>query len=158
MHALPRQHASHSEKNNINFLWRENCSARFRPEKTLDLGNAGGNRASPSPTCSSDPYAIPVISIAAVPQQWRDRTARSYARIHFSDRARRECNRKNTISPFSEKDRWSIEPFLQGEEQRGGLPISESALDLRGKVSPVFMSTATAPPQRKRDRHREERW
>ncbi len=33
------------------------------------MGNTGGNRANPSPTCPPDLCAIPVISIAAVPQR-----------------------------------------------------------------------------------------
>ncbi len=51
----------------------KNYSLGFRPERALDLGNTGGNRANPSPTCPPDLYAIPVISLAAVPQQQRDR-------------------------------------------------------------------------------------
>ncbi len=54
MRALSRQHAS-------------------RSEQKLDLGNTGGNRANPSPTRPPDLCAIPVISLAAVPQQQRDR-------------------------------------------------------------------------------------
>ncbi len=42
------------------------------PERALDLGNTGGNRANPSPTRPPDLCAIPVISLTAVPQQQRD--------------------------------------------------------------------------------------
>ncbi len=48
---------------------RKNC---VYPERALDLGNTGGNRANPSPTCPPDLCAIPVISLTAVPQQQRD--------------------------------------------------------------------------------------
>ncbi len=48
---------------------RKNC---VYPERALDLGNTGGNRANPSPTRPPDLCAIPVISLAAVPQQQRD--------------------------------------------------------------------------------------
>ncbi len=51
----------------------KNYSLGFRPERALDLGNTGGNRANPSPTRPPDLCAIPVISLAAVPQQQRDR-------------------------------------------------------------------------------------
>ncbi len=37
-----------------------------------------------------------------------------------------ENSSTSSLSPSSEKDRRSIEPFLWGEEPRGGLPISES--------------------------------
>ncbi len=49
---------------------RKNC---VYPDRALDLGNTGGNRANPSPTRPPDLCAIPVISLAAVPQQQRDR-------------------------------------------------------------------------------------
>ncbi len=45
---------------------RKNC---VYPERALDLGNTGGNRANPSPTRPPDLCAIPVISLTAVPQQ-----------------------------------------------------------------------------------------
>ncbi len=48
---------------------RKNC---VYPERALDLGNTGGNRANPSPTRPPDLCAIPVISLTAVPQQQRD--------------------------------------------------------------------------------------
>ncbi len=48
---------------------RKNC---VYPERALDLGNTGGNRANPSPTRAPDICAIPVISLTAVPQQQRD--------------------------------------------------------------------------------------
>ncbi len=48
---------------------RKNC---VYPERVLDLGNTGGNRANPSPTRPPDLCAIPVISLTAVPQQQRD--------------------------------------------------------------------------------------
>ncbi len=51
-------------------LNRKNC---VYPKRALDLGNTGGNRANPSPTRPPDLCAIPVISLAAVPQQQRDR-------------------------------------------------------------------------------------
>ncbi len=37
-----------------------------------------------------------------------------------------ENSSASSLSPSSEKDRRSVEPFLWGEEPRGGLPISES--------------------------------
>ncbi len=48
---------------------RKNC---VYPERALDLGNTGGNRANPSPTRPPDLCAIPVISLTAVPQQQRN--------------------------------------------------------------------------------------
>ncbi len=51
----------------------EELQLRLPPERALDLGNTGGNRANPSPTRPPDLCAIPVISLAAVPQQQRDR-------------------------------------------------------------------------------------
>ncbi len=48
---------------------RKNC---VYPERALDLGNTGGNRANPSPTRPPDLCAIPVISLTVVPQQQRD--------------------------------------------------------------------------------------
>ncbi len=74
MHALPWQ-------NNINLhrekllqisvlsLKGEELQRSLPPEGELDLGNAGGDRASPSLSRPPDPWAIPVISIATVPQQ-----------------------------------------------------------------------------------------
>ncbi len=93
------------------------------PERALDLGNTGGNRANPSPTRPPDLCAIPVISLTAVPQQQRDWEIK--ARTHSSERARRTLD-------------------LMGKEDRGSpvliFPSNPSA------------STATAPPQRQRDR------
>ncbi len=69
MHALPQQYASHSDIKTIQISLDKNCcSAGFRHERALDLGNAGGNRESPSLTRPPDPCAIPTISIAATPR------------------------------------------------------------------------------------------
>ncbi len=85
MHALPRQHASHSDEKQYQSPRRKIAAAArshkggrtaarasVLRERALDLGNAGGDRASPSLTRPPDPCAIPAISIAAVPQQQRD--------------------------------------------------------------------------------------
>ncbi len=104
MHALPRQHASHSDKKTISISSeKDSCSSALTqkgeepqrglpyPERALDLGNAGGDRSSPSPTRPPDPCAIPAISIAAVPQQQWDQN-REITGTHSLERARRERN------------------------------------------------------------------
>ncbi len=67
MHALPRQHTSHSDKKQYQSLRRKIAAAARShkggrtaawasvPERALDLGNAGGDRASPSLTRPPDP-------------------------------------------------------------------------------------------------------
>ncbi len=51
----------------------EELQLRLPPRESARPGETGGNRANPSPTRPPDLCAIPVISLAAVPQQQRDR-------------------------------------------------------------------------------------
>ncbi len=44
-----------------------------------------------------------------------------------------ENSSTSSLSPSSEKDKRSVEPFLWGEEPRGGLPILESGAGSDGK-------------------------
>ncbi len=66
MHVLPLQNTSHSGyKNKISLLGEKINhelslkGGRPHPERALNLGNAGGDRASPSPTHSPDPCFNP---------------------------------------------------------------------------------------------------
>ncbi len=113
INALPRQHAHHSDIKTISIFLEKNCcrialshkvkncSAGFWPERVFDLGNAGGDSASPSQNHSPDPCSIPAISIAAVPQQWRDWTARSQAQAPKSvsnrSKSRGHCELSSAI-------------------------------------------------------------
>ncbi len=106
---------------------RKNC---VYPERALDLGNTGGNRANPSPTRPPDLCAIPVISLTAVPQQQRDWEIIGADTLLGACPAGAQC-----IAAALD---------LMGKEDRGSpvliFPSNPSA------------STATAPPQRQRGR------
>ncbi len=51
----------------------EELQLRLPPRESARPGETGGNRANPSPTRPPGLCAIPVISLAAVPQQQRGR-------------------------------------------------------------------------------------
>ncbi len=131
MRALPRQHARNCCRLAHSHSRGKNYSLGFRPERALDLGNTGGNRANPSPTRPPDLCAIPVISLAAVPQQQRDREIIGADTLLGACAAGAQCIAADAGSDGKEEDRGS--PFLI-------FPSNPSA------------STATAPPQRQRGR------
>ncbi len=155
-------------KNNINFLWRENCcrlacshsrgkncSASFCPERALDLGNAGGNRASPSPTRPPDPCAIPVFSIGktrSAPPFFLERAecASSAPQISFFSitlfyfilfyiifihnmRVRTLAHRRPPFPPPRKKTGRASSPFSEGKNRRAGFRSQRVGVGSEGK-------------------------
>ncbi len=112
-----RQHASHSEQNNIN----------LHGEKLLQIS---GEHTFISPSFFSRElsFFVRFSFLAPLP-----RYVSLYSFICFylfticlCKRTFCENSSTSSLSPSLEKDRRSVEPFLWGEEPRGGLPISES--------------------------------